>query len=240
MPSVTFTAPGGKVVVSTYRANTAIHTAAIGDGTFGYGYLVESSGSFGAYTFASDSQTNPSPQANASQRGFLGDYSSIAAAPSGNRVLMTWSDTRNSNSAGPDEDIFLFSIAIPCRASFPRIDGSRTRHATSPQPQRFLALPLPGTALTGITTKSGGRIRSPRVSRKAANFTGKRARKVGGKERAFHAFPPRRKKPLHPRGSTEIDRVSERLEGAEPTTPMGSATVCDLAIRAQIAGLTGV
>jgi len=26
---------------------------------------------------------------------------------------MTWSDTRNSNSAGPDEDIFLFSVAIP-------------------------------------------------------------------------------------------------------------------------------
>src|SRR5207248_2359514 len=39
MPSVTITAPGGKVVVGTYRANTALHTAAIGDGTFGYGYL---------------------------------------------------------------------------------------------------------------------------------------------------------------------------------------------------------
>ena len=66
-----------------------------------------------AYTPASDSQTNPSPQANASQAGFLGDYSSIAAAPSGNKVYMTWSDTRNSNSLGPDEDIFLFKVAIP-------------------------------------------------------------------------------------------------------------------------------
>jgi len=28
-------------------------------------------------------------------------------------VYMTWSDTRNSNSAGPDEDVFLFSVAIP-------------------------------------------------------------------------------------------------------------------------------
>lgn len=113
MPSVAITAPGGKVVVSTYRANSAMHTAKIGDGTFGYGYLVETGGVFGAYTPASDSQTNPSPQANASQRGFLGDYSSIAAAPSGNRVYMTWSDTRNSTSAGPDEDIFLFSVTIP-------------------------------------------------------------------------------------------------------------------------------
>src|SRR5438105_12147366 len=42
MPSVTFTAPGGKVVVSTYRANTTTHTAAVGDGTLGYGYLVKS------------------------------------------------------------------------------------------------------------------------------------------------------------------------------------------------------
>jgi hypothetical protein len=113
MPSVAITAPGGKVVVGTYRAKTATHTAAIGDGKFGYGYLVKSGGSFGSYTSASDSQDNPSPQANASQRGFLGDYSSIAAAPSGNVVYMTWSDTRNSSSAGPDEDIFVFKVAIP-------------------------------------------------------------------------------------------------------------------------------
>ena len=113
MPSVTFTAPGGKVVVSTYRANTAMHTTNVGDGTFGYGYLVKTAGTFGAYTNASDGQAYPSPQANAAQRGFLGDYSSIAAAPSGNLVYMTWSDTRNSNSLGPDEDIFLFKVAIP-------------------------------------------------------------------------------------------------------------------------------
>ena len=112
-PSVAITAPGGKVVVSTYRAGTAIHTSAVGDGRFGYGYFVKSGGTFGAYTAASDSQTNPSPQANASQRGFLGDYSSIAAAPSGNVVYMTWSDTRNSSSVGPDEDVFLFKVAIP-------------------------------------------------------------------------------------------------------------------------------
>ena len=99
--------------MSTYRANTTTHTAAVGDGTFGYGYLVKSGSAVGGYTSASDSQTNPSPQANASQAGFLGDYSSIAAAPSGNKVYMTWSDTRNSNSAGPDEDVFLFSVAIP-------------------------------------------------------------------------------------------------------------------------------
>lgn len=113
-PSVAITAPGGKVVVSTYRANTAIHTAATGDGTFGYGYLVKSD-TFGSYTSASVSQTNLSPQTNAAQQGFLGDYSSIAAAPAaaGNRVFMTWSDTRNSNSLGPDEDVFMFTIVIP-------------------------------------------------------------------------------------------------------------------------------
>jgi hypothetical protein len=111
-PSVTV-ASNGKVVVSTYQANTAHHASAIGDGTFGYGYLVKSSGTFSAYAPASDGQAYPSPQGNASQAGFLGDYSSIAAAPSGNTVFMTWSDTRNSSSAGPDEDIFLFSITIP-------------------------------------------------------------------------------------------------------------------------------
>jgi hypothetical protein len=112
MPSVTITS-GGTVVVSTYRANTVLHAAATGDGTFGYGYLVKSLGAFGTYTPASDGQAYPSPQANASQAGFLGDYSSIAAAPSGNVVYMTWSDTRNSNSLGPDEDVFMFSVVIP-------------------------------------------------------------------------------------------------------------------------------
>jgi hypothetical protein len=79
----------------------------VGDGTFGYGFLVRSTTTFGSYQNASDSQTNPSPQANAAQRGFLGDYTSIAAGPSG-VVYMVWSDTRNASSAGPDEDIFIF------------------------------------------------------------------------------------------------------------------------------------
>ncbi len=100
-------------MVSTYRANTVLHGAAVGDGTFGYGYLVGSSGTFGGYTAASELQNYPSPQANAAQRGFMGDYSSVAAAPSGNIVYMTWSDTRNSNSLGPDEDIFVFKVTIP-------------------------------------------------------------------------------------------------------------------------------
>ena len=101
-PSIAITTTG-KVVVSTYRANTTRHTAAVGDGTFGYGFLVNG----GAYQAASDSQTNPSPQANAAQRGFLGDYSSIAAGAAG-AVYMVWSDTRNVSGAGPDEDVFIF------------------------------------------------------------------------------------------------------------------------------------
>ncbi|MDP9246423.1 MAG: hypothetical protein M3O64_07190 [Chloroflexota bacterium] len=110
-PSVAITT-GGKVVVSTYRANTTTH-AAVGDGTFGYGYLVKPPlGVFGVYFGASDSQRNPSPQANASQAGFLGDYSSVAAG-AGEVVYMTWSDTRNSTSAGPDEDVFVFKVTLP-------------------------------------------------------------------------------------------------------------------------------
>lgn len=111
-PSVAVTAATGKVVVSTYHANTALHTAAAGDGTFGYGYFVKAS-SFGGYTAASDSQTNPSPFANPTQRGFLGDYSSIAASPTGDVAYMVWSDTRNrSSSLGPDEDVFVFKAAV--------------------------------------------------------------------------------------------------------------------------------
>jgi len=107
-PSVAITTTG-KVAVSTYRANTARHTTTVGDGTFGYGYLVKSGGSFGSYTNASDSQTNPSPQANAAQAGFLGDYSSVAAG-AGGTVYMVWSDTRNASGPThiPDEDIFIF------------------------------------------------------------------------------------------------------------------------------------
>lgn len=106
-PSVTVTASSHKTVVSAYRADSAKHTGAVGDGTFGYGYFVSPvSGSTG-YLPASDSQTNPSPQANAAQRGFLGDYSSIGADSVGG-VYMTWSDTRNHSAAGPDEDVFVF------------------------------------------------------------------------------------------------------------------------------------
>jgi hypothetical protein len=110
-PSITV-ASNGKPVVSAYHANTALHGAAKGDGTFGYGYFVKSSGSFSAYTNASDSQTNPSPQTNPTQAGFLGDYSSIAAAPSGGTVYMVWSDTRNSSAQGPDEDVFVFKKTV--------------------------------------------------------------------------------------------------------------------------------
>jgi hypothetical protein len=107
-PSVAVTSPSSKIVVSAYHANTAQHTSVVGDGTFGYGYLVNG----GSYTPASDGQAYPSPQANVSQSGFLGDYSSIAAAKSGDTVYMTWSDTRNSSAAGPDEDVFLFKAAV--------------------------------------------------------------------------------------------------------------------------------
>lgn len=110
-PSVAVTAPSGRVVASMYHANTALHSAAVGDGTFGYGYQVNSGAGFGGYHPASDGQANPSPQANATQRGFLGDYSSIAAFPTGDGVQLVWSDTRNSSSAGPDEDVFTFKVS---------------------------------------------------------------------------------------------------------------------------------
>lgn len=108
MPSVAITTTSGKVVASMYHANTAQQTAARGDGTYGYGYRVNAGAGFGAYTAASDLQSYPSPQTNSSQRGFLGDYSSIAPSPGSDVVVMAWSDTRNSNSRGPDEDIFIF------------------------------------------------------------------------------------------------------------------------------------
>ena len=111
MPSVAITSSTGKVVVSMYQANTAQQTAVRGDGTFGYGYRVKSGAGFGAYLPASDGQSYPSPQKNTSQRGFLGDYSSIAAFPGSDLVIMAWSDTRNANSRGPDEDIFVFKVA---------------------------------------------------------------------------------------------------------------------------------
>ena len=109
-PSVAV-AGNGHVAVSLYQANTALHTASVGDGTFGYGFRVNSGKGFGAYTPASDSQTNPSPQANPAQRGFLGDYSSVTSAA--NTVFMVWSDTRNTDAHGvPDEDVFVFKTTI--------------------------------------------------------------------------------------------------------------------------------
>src|SRR5439155_11443430 len=76
-PSVAV-ASNGTTVASMYHANTAQHTAAVGDGTFGYGYQLDSGSGFGGYLPASDGQSYPSPQANATQSGFLGDYSSVA------------------------------------------------------------------------------------------------------------------------------------------------------------------
>jgi hypothetical protein len=111
-PSVAISAPSGRVVASMYRANTALHGAAVGDGTFGYGYQVRSGAGFGGYLPASDGQAYPSPQANASQRGFLGDYSSVAASPTGDVLHLIWSDTRNSSAAGPDEDVFTFRLGL--------------------------------------------------------------------------------------------------------------------------------
>ena len=50
-----------------------------------------------------------SPDRNPFQRGFLGDYSSVAW--SGNDALPTWSDGRNLDPAGrPDEDVFVAQI----------------------------------------------------------------------------------------------------------------------------------
>ena len=110
-PSVAIT-PAGKVAVSFYRAN-AYAGSAIGGGTYGYGMQVKSGASFGAYTPVSDSQALPGPQANAAQRGFLGDYSSIAASHTSETVYPIWADTRNSTSAGPDEDVFVKVVTLP-------------------------------------------------------------------------------------------------------------------------------
>ncbi len=111
-PSVAVAA-NGHIAVSLYHANTAQHTAVVGDGTFGYGYHVNTGSGFGPYLPASDGQAYQSPQANSAQRGFLGDYSSIAAAPTGNTVYMVWADTRNTSASGiPDEDVFIFKATI--------------------------------------------------------------------------------------------------------------------------------
>jgi len=112
-PSVAVTG-SGKVAVSFYRANA--YGGTDGMGTYGYGLQSKSTGTFSAYTPVSDSQTNPSPQANPTQAGFLGDYSSIAASTAARSSLVypVWSDTRNaSSSQGPDEDIFIKAVALP-------------------------------------------------------------------------------------------------------------------------------
>lgn len=112
-PSVAVTQVG-TVAVSYYRANP--HAATDGMGTFGYGMQVRHvpSTTFTGYTPVSDSQSNPSPEANAIQRGFLGDYSSIAAstAPGSDVVYPCWSDTRNTGELGPDEDVFVATIPL--------------------------------------------------------------------------------------------------------------------------------
>jgi hypothetical protein len=111
-PSVAVTQTG-TTAVSFYRANPYTGTA-VGGGTFGYGMRSRpAAGSFGAYLALSDGQAYPSPQANATQAGFLGDYSSIAAstAPGSNVVHAVWADTRNANAAGPDEDVFMATVS---------------------------------------------------------------------------------------------------------------------------------
>jgi hypothetical protein len=110
-PSVAITATG-TTTVSFYRPNPFNGTV-VGGGTFGYGLRARTpNGLFGAYCPLSDGQAYPSPQANAAQAGFLGDYSSIAAstAPGSNVIHAVWSDTRNISSAGPDEDVFMATV----------------------------------------------------------------------------------------------------------------------------------
>lgn len=112
-PSVAVTRTG-TTAVSFYNANPYSGTA-VGGGTFGYGLRSRAAGgsTFTAYRPLSDGQAYPSPQGNPSQAGFLGDYSSIAAstAPGSNLVHAVWSDTRNSSAAGPDEDVFMATVA---------------------------------------------------------------------------------------------------------------------------------
>lgn len=107
-PAVAITGTG-TVAVSYYRANPYTGSA-VGGGTYGYGMQSRHIAStFSAYTPVSDGQTLPGPQTNASQAGFLGDYSGITAstAAGSNTVYPIWSDTRNGSTAGPDEDIFI-------------------------------------------------------------------------------------------------------------------------------------
>jgi hypothetical protein len=112
-PGVAVT-PGAKVGLSEYQANP--HPGTDGLGTYGYGMEVRPTrtGAFSAYTPVSDSQTNPSPQANPQQAGFLGDYSGMAASRTAETFYPIWSDTRNTSTlVGPDEDVFTAQITSP-------------------------------------------------------------------------------------------------------------------------------
>jgi hypothetical protein len=111
-PSVAITKTG-KVGVSFYKANSYGNTNYMG--TYGY-YLWHGALSASAAVLVSDSSTLPSPQANPTQAGFLGDYSSIAAstAAGSSVVYPIWADTRNTSaSQGPDEDVFIQPVTLP-------------------------------------------------------------------------------------------------------------------------------
>lgn len=103
----------GKIGVSFYKANVYGNSDAMG--TYGY-YLRHNGAPSWPSILVSDSATNPSPQANPTQAGFLGDYTSIAAstAAGSSVVYPIWSDTRNaSDSLGPDEDVFIRPVTLP-------------------------------------------------------------------------------------------------------------------------------
>ena len=111
-PSVAVTKTG-KIAVSFYKAN--VYGNSDGMGTYGY-YLRHNGASSWPSILVSDSATNPSPQANPTQAGFLGDYTSIAAstAAGSNVVYPIWADTRNlSDSQGPDQDVFIQPVTLP-------------------------------------------------------------------------------------------------------------------------------
>ncbi|HEX2426558.1 MAG TPA: hypothetical protein VHI53_01455 [Gaiellaceae bacterium] len=111
-PSVAVTKTG-KIAVSFYKAN--VYGNSDGMGTYGY-YLRHNGSSSWPSILVSDSATNPSPQANPTQAGFLGDYTSIAAstAAGSNVVYPIWADTRNlSDSQGPDQDVFIQPVTLP-------------------------------------------------------------------------------------------------------------------------------
>jgi hypothetical protein len=111
-PSVAVTKTG-KIAVSFYKAN--VYGNSDGMGTYGY-YLRHNGSSSWPSILVSDSATNPSPQANPTQAGFLGDYTSIAASTTAGSsvVYPIWADTRNlSDSQGPDQDVFIQPVTLP-------------------------------------------------------------------------------------------------------------------------------